>query len=388
MLGLRRCISTSFPYRETAGKPIFVCLLKNFCSPSSFFVTIYIIKLDLNWKGLLWGTCGMLLILEFAALWRGILSIRPELLAATVAIFLIAGPVTPSAAQSPYWVRPMQEVHQDFTGQAGTIARFGDSITDSLAFFATLQFPHQNTNADDTEALAWIQLYLPADVWTWQSSPSNGALGGTTSEWPLEPSALPGQRNIDQWLANLNPEMAVILWGTNELHSATPVTEYKARMREITRTVKTNGTIPILTTVPPRHDFTTEATLFADAVRDLALEEQVPLIDYHAEILLRNPGDTWDGVLVYTGGSVFEVQRLISGDGVHPSNPAAFQRDFSSDGLSKKRLQSAKLPYTSRYVRRLQRGNHCTIYRSPRTIRAIARPCSARRDYRLRRSTR
>ncbi|MGB6044779.1 MAG: GDSL-type esterase/lipase family protein [Pirellulales bacterium] len=255
--------------------------------------------------------------------------------AATISVLLSLAFTASAAAQSSYWVRPMQEVHQDFTGLPGTIARFGDSITNSLAFFAPLEFSHQNTSAADAEALTWIQQYLPTDVWNWQISASNGAAGGTTSSWPLEPTAVPGDRNIDQWLANLNPEMAVIMWGTNELHSATPVAEYKARMREITQTVKDNGTIPILTTVPPRHGFTSEAALFADAVRELALEQQVPLIDYHAEIFSRNPGDSWDGVLVYISGSVYEVERLIAGDGVHPSNPSAYRRDFSADALDK-----------------------------------------------------
>jgi hypothetical protein len=74
---------------------------------------------------------------------------------------------------------------------------------------------------------------------------------------------------------------------------------------------------------------------FADAVRRVAKEKKVPLIDYHAEILKRRPDD-WDGTLPKFNEikDVYEVPTLISRDGVHPSNPKA-HRDFSEESLSK-----------------------------------------------------
>jgi hypothetical protein len=75
---------------------------------------------------------------------------------------------------------------------------------------------------------------------------------------------------------------------------------------------------------------------FAAAVRRVAADKKVPLIDYHAEILKRRPDD-WDGTLPKfkaVKGSEYEVPTLIARDGVHPSYPKAHQ-DYSDDSLSK-----------------------------------------------------
>ena len=66
----------------------------------------------------------------------------------------------------------------------------------------------------------------------------------------------------------------------------------------------------------------------------MAKERKVPLIDYHAEILKRRPDD-WDGSLPKfkdAAKDVYQVPTLISGDGVHPSNPKMFQ-DYSEESL-------------------------------------------------------
>ena len=52
-------------------------------------------------------------------------------------------------AETPYWVEPMRQVHDSYTGSGGTIARFGDSITVSLAFFKPMMGTQTNTSAQD-----------------------------------------------------------------------------------------------------------------------------------------------------------------------------------------------------------------------------------------------
>ncbi|GAH27839.1 unnamed protein product, partial [marine sediment metagenome] len=96
---------------------------------------------------------------------------------------------------------------------------------------------------------------------------------------------------------------------------------YKENLRQVVQACLANGTIPIITTIPPRRGYTPGVTdTYADAVRALALEEEIPLIEYNGEIHTRRPGGTWDGT-------------LISGDGVHPSNTAP-TGDFSETMLS------------------------------------------------------
>ncbi|MHC4716735.1 MAG: Calx-beta domain-containing protein, partial [Planctomycetota bacterium] len=220
------------------------------------------------------------------------------------------------------WQEVMAEVHADYTGSGGTIARFGDSISYTQAFFTQLQWSHTNTTPDDDTALAWVRGYVTADCWTWQDDAKaydHGCMSGKTSNWPMQVELDPILTNIEYWLNKHKPEIAVILWGTNDLHAGPDLAGYIANMTEVVRACKAYGTMPILTTIPPRRNYVTKSSQYAAAVRQIATDENVPLIDYNQEILTRRPAD-WDGT-------------LISGDGVHPSNTAP-TRDFSQTMLS------------------------------------------------------
>jgi lysophospholipase L1-like esterase len=72
--------------------------------------------------------------------------------------------------------------------------------------------------------------------------------------------------------------------------------------------------LPILSTVPPRHDdFSDQLNVeFNAAVTSPARQRSLPLIDFYQEILLCRPSTTW-------------INTLISNDGVHPTaNGAGF----------------------------------------------------------------
>ena len=85
------------------------------------------------------------------------------------------------------------------------------------------------------------------------------------------------------------------MFGTNDLRQC-GVDEYRDRLRSVVRECLNQGTVVILSTIPPRHGMEEKAAAFADAAREVARELAVPLIDYHAEILKRRPGD-WDGAI-------------------------------------------------------------------------------------------
>ena len=255
---------------------------------------------------------------------------RDKPMRVTIAILAVLICVGAAQADDPYWLLPMQDVHADYTGSGGTISRFGDSISVSMAYFVPMQYGHTNTTPDDTTALSWIRSYVTTASWHWQDNNVyhlHGCDGGTTSYWPIQsapptwPGYQPGERRVDYWLRNDNPEMAVIMWGTNDCHAGTPAGVYKENLRQVVQACVANGTIPIITTIPPRRGYTPGVTdTYSNAVRALALEEQIPLIEYNGEVHTRRPAMTWDGT-------------LISGDGVHPSNTAP-ARDFSETMLS------------------------------------------------------
>jgi len=141
--------------------------------------------------------------------------------------------------------------------------------------------------------------------------------------------------NVGTWLKDHNPETAVIMFGTNDL-SELKRDEYERKTAAVVERCLKNGTVVILTTPPPRSGQLEKSKEFADAVRQVAKEKKVPVIDYHAEILKRRPDD-WDGTLPKfkdVQGNEYEVPTLIAKDGVHPSNSKLHQ-DFSDESLSK-----------------------------------------------------
>jgi hypothetical protein len=174
-----------------------------------------------------------------------------------------------------------------------------------------------------TEALELVKDFLREECWDWKG-PEYGNQGRMTIRWAHE--------NAETWLRDLNPEVALIMFGTNDLGSLS-VEEYEAKTRGVVQKCLDNGTVVILSTIPPRHGRVEKAATFADAVRRIAREMQLPLIDYHAEILQRRP-DNWDGAAPeFSQYQGYDVPTLIARDGVHPSNPKKYTNDYSEQAL-------------------------------------------------------
>jgi len=223
------------------------------------------------------------------------------------------------------WMEPMQQVHARFTGNRGTLALFGDSITVSLAFWAPLEGEPKAMSSDMARAHRIVKAYMKPECWRQWRGPAFGNEGRMTIRW--------AHANADRWLQKLNPEAAVIMFGSNDVGEM-EVAEYEQKTREVVRCCLTNGTVVLLTTPPPRSGRLDKSKQFAEAVRKVAREERVPLIDYFAAILERRPDD-WDGALPQfkqTPGDEYQVPTLIARDGVHPSNPRQFN-DFSDASL-------------------------------------------------------
>ena len=234
--------------------------------------------------------------------------------------------VIPAArAQAPYWVEPMKKVHAQFKGEKGTLAQFGDSITVTMAYWAPLAYDAKKASPDLAKAHELVKKYMKPDCWAKWKGGAYGSEGGMTIRWAHD--------NVDKWLAKLNPEVAVIMFGTNDL-GPLELKEYEQKYRDVVAKCLKNGTVVILTTIPPRTGRLDKARTFADAVKQIGKDTGCPVIDYFGECLRRRPDD-WDGTLAKfkdAPGGVYEVPTVVSGDGVHPSNPSKF-RDYSEEAL-------------------------------------------------------
>jgi len=223
------------------------------------------------------------------------------------------------------WIEPMKRVHGRFSGNPGTLALFGDSITVSLAFWAPLEGNPKAMDPALTRAHQSVKAYMKRECWRQWRGPAYGNESRMTIRW--------AHTNVDHWLKQLNPEVAVIMFGSNDVGEL-GAGEYEQKTRDVVRRCLTNGTIVLLTTMPPHSGRLEKSKQFADIARKVAFEEHVPLVDYFAAILERRPDD-WDGALPQfkqSPGDDYQVPTLISRDGVHPSNPSKFS-DYSEVSL-------------------------------------------------------
>ncbi|MDQ1327416.1 MAG: hypothetical protein QG641_696 [Candidatus Poribacteria bacterium] len=223
-----------------------------------------------------------------------------------------------------YWVEPMREVHSRFTGQKGTLAHFGDSITVTMAFWSPLQYIRKNAPPEMEKAFEQVNDYMLSQCWSNWKGAEFGSDGSQTIRWAYD--------NVDEWLKKLNPESALIMFGSNDLHQL-ELDEYIAKTKAVVKKCLDNGTVVILNTIPPINGYTKKALLFAEAVRQIALEFKVPLVDYYDEIIKRRPED-WDGSMEkFKEFDGYDVPTLISRDGVHPSHPVKYRDDYSDEAL-------------------------------------------------------
>ena len=169
-----------------------------------------------------------------------------------------------------------------------------------------------------------ITAYADRKLWRAWKGAQWGNTGMMMSNWLLA--------NVDTWQRKMQPEVAVVMFGTNDIGRIWPPA-YTENMAAALRRMMADGTVPILTSIPPCHRPGHRAYWLA--ALSIAHGLEVPLIDYYAEVLRRRPDD-WDGRLEkFSAYKGYQVPTLISRDGTHPSNPKDFMNDFSEEALNK-----------------------------------------------------
>src|SRR5205823_7593087 len=141
---------------------------------------------------------------------------------------------TIAPAGDPEWVAPMKKVRARFRGTPGTLALFGDSITVSMAFWAPLGGEPKGMSKEMEAAHKLVKGYMRPDGWNKGRGAKYGNEGGMTVRWAHE--------NMATWLRELNPEVAVIMFGTNDL-GALDEKEYADKTAEVVDRCLKNGTV-------------------------------------------------------------------------------------------------------------------------------------------------
>src|SRR5579872_1699173 len=119
-------------------------------------------------------------------------------------LLLVSTPITMAAPnavpENPThdWVDAARKVHQRFTGQKGTFAHFGDSITYTFAFWTPLLYNRKNASPELEKAFDLVKATMRPECWRDWKGPEFGNESGRTADWALA--------NLDGWLKRLNPE--------------------------------------------------------------------------------------------------------------------------------------------------------------------------------------
>lgn len=196
--------------------------------------------------------------------------------------------------------------------------KVGDSITASASFLRC--FEGSSVDLDGRPLEATRAHFLAGDAAG--TSPyrreSLAAVVGWSASAALAGDPPPLVREHEA----LRPRFGVVMFGTNDVGFRT--SEAFARdVWTITDRLLARGTIPLLSTIPPRDDSTSadaRVPIFNLAVRAIAQGRGVPLVDYHRELLpLPAHGLAGDGVhpQVYaSGGCILTVAGLQFGANV------------------------------------------------------------------------
>jgi lysophospholipase L1-like esterase len=210
-----------------------------------------------------------------------------------------------------YWVKAMTDVHKKFNGKKGSVATYGDSITYNEEFWTPIR--EDVTNIGDVSNLKELTGYITNESWDLK-----GEENGNKSGWNVRD----GLPVLDDCLKLHNPEVAIIMFGTNDVEdgvSAPVVKKYESDLNEFVKKCLANGTIAVLTTIPPRRKMPRQIKKYNEIIKKIADVNKIPLIDYYEGMVSRRPSD-WDGTLI------------SKKDGYHPTKEG---NDWSSEGLKK-----------------------------------------------------
>ena len=206
----------------------------------------------------------------------------------------------------------MKKVAAKFKGTEGVVLHMGDSIT----------YANQNTRwarsfkwnkkggytAEHVDILKWSHAdkdKSKLNGWHLASVDAAGGRSETASSGIKAGQYLQGGHRglpaADVLIKRYNPQIAIVMLGTNDGKAKTPAEKTAASVDALLQKLLANGTIPVLSTIPPCTKF--DAEVYNAPLRALAKKHQIPMIDLYKDMLAL-AGDNWK-------------TQLISSDGIH-----------------------------------------------------------------------
>jgi acyl-CoA thioesterase-1 len=201
------------------------------------------------------------------------------------------------------YVDAMKKVAARFKGKTGVVLHIGDSITYSNPYSQWARGGTGKTD-DDKAILKWMHTGDRNDSDGWHLAsfdhPAGGrshtACSGIRSEEMLAggKQKMPPLKTI---LETYQPQMVVLMLGTNDASARRTANAFRADMEKAVDLILAQNAICILSTIPPHPGQLELAKSYNEALRKIARDKSIPLIDFEKEILKRRPDD-WNGTLL------------------------------------------------------------------------------------------
>jgi len=102
---------------------------------------------------------------------------------------------------------------------------------------------------------------------------------------------------LEKLLDEYKPRIVTIECGIYDVEDGVPIDDYRRNMGKALDLILSRGAIPVPNTIPPFKAQFEQTRKFNDALRALAKERSIPVIDLEREILTRRPDD-WFGPLM------------------------------------------------------------------------------------------
>lgn len=214
------------------------------------------------------------------------------------------------ALQKADYADAMLKVAAKSKAREGVVIHLGDSITYANQYSGWARYGKGKT-AEEAAVCKWMHVGKDDDsdgFWLCRvdrpGNRSETAVSGIRAYEYLEggKSGIPPMAEV---VKKYDPQIAVVMLGTNDVNGGRSPAQYKADMAKVVDLLLANGTIPIVSTIPPVKGKEEQVKAFNGVLMEVVKERKIPHIDYHGEILKRRPAD-WLGT-------------LISNDGVHPT---------------------------------------------------------------------
>ena len=201
------------------------------------------------------------------------------------------------------WPAAMQKITNKFAGTQGVVLHIGDSITYANPYGAWARSGAGKT-ASDRQVLKWMHGGENNDLDGWYLASfdvsSRGGSYTAVSGMRLDQAlagGFHGMPPMSEIVKKYNPQVVILMLGTNDVSANRPVSEYRADLEKAAKLILDNNTILVVSTIPPHCNKPELAQDYNRVIIETARKYKVPMIDYFGEILARHPDD-WNGTLL------------------------------------------------------------------------------------------